>query len=155
MNEALIVSAVRSAVGRGKEDGALAGVHPIDLSATIIREAVRRARIPPDDEARVDDVVWGCANPEGPQGLNIARLALLRAGLPVDVSGVTVNRFCSSGLQTIAMASQAIMTGMADVVIAGGVEMMSRTPPGGFRAEFHPAMVDSYIGMGFTAERVA
>jgi acetyl-CoA acyltransferase len=121
----------------------------------VIREAVSRAGIPPEDEARIDDVIWGCANPEGPQGVNIARLTLLRAGLPVDVSGVTVNRFCSSGLQTVAMASQAIMTGMAEVVIAGGVEMMSRQPPGGFRAELHPEMVDAYIGMGFTAERVA
>ncbi|MEX1256945.1 MAG: thiolase family protein [Gemmatimonadota bacterium] len=155
MKEALIVSAVRSAVGRGKEDGGIAGVHPIDLSAAVIREAVRRAGIPREEEARIDDVIWGCANPEGPQGVNVARLALLRAGLPVDVSGVTVNRFCSSGLQTVAMASQAIMTGMAEVVIAGGVEMMSRTPPGGYRAELHPEMVGSYIGMGFTAERVA
>jgi acetyl-CoA acyltransferase len=155
MREAVVVAAVRSAVGRGKEDGAIAGVHPIDLSAAVIRESVNRAGIPPEDEARIDDVIWGCANPEGPQGVNVARLALLRAGLPVDVSGVTVNRFCSSGLQTVAMASQAIMTGMADVVIAGGVEMMSRQPPGGFRAELHPDMVDAYIGMGFTAERVA
>jgi len=155
MKEAFVVSAVRSAVGRGKEDGSIAGVHPIDLSAAVIREAIRRAGIPPQEETRIDDVIWGCANPEGAQGVNVARLSLLRAGLPVDVSGVTVNRFCSSGLQTVAMASQAIMTGMAEVVVAGGVEMMSRTPPGGFRAELHPEMVDSYIGMGFTAERVA
>lgn len=155
MREAVVVSAVRSPVGRGKQDGSLAGLHPIDLSAAVIREAVRRAGIPPEEEVGIDDVIWGCANPEGAQGVNIARLALLRAGLPVDVSGVTVNRFCSSGLQTVAMASQAIMTGMADVVIAGGVEMMSRQASGGGRSELHPEMTEAYIGMGFTAERVA
>jgi acetyl-CoA acyltransferase len=151
----VIVSAVRSPVGRGKQDGSVAQLHPIDLSAVVIREAVRRAGIPREEEARIDDVIWGCANPDGPQGVNVARLALLRAGLPVDVSGVTVNRFCSSGLQTVAMASQAIMTGMADVVIAGGVEMMSRQATSTGRGELHPEMVDSYIAMGYTAERVA
>jgi len=155
MREAVIVSAVRTAVGRGKSDGAISAVHPIDLSAVVIRDAVRRSGIPANELGAIDDVIWGCATPEGPQGMNVARMALLRAGLPVEVSGVTVNRFCSSGLQTIAMASQAIATGMADVVIAGGVEMMSRTSLGGAGSEFHPEMVDAYIGMGFTAERVA
>ncbi len=155
MNEAVIVSAVRTAVGRGKADGALAGVHPVDLSAVVLREAVRRAGIPGDEEDRIDDVLWGCATPEGPQGMNVGRLAVLRAGLPVEVAGATINRFCSSGLQTVAMATQAIMTGMAEVVVAGGVEMMSRTSFGGPGSEAHPEMVDAYIGMGFTAERVA
>lgn len=152
MREAVIVSAVRSAVARGKQDGSLANVHPIDLSATVIREAVARSGLEP---SRIDDVLWGCAFPESSQGGNIARLALIRAGLPIEVSGATINRFCSSGLQTIAMAAQAIMTGMADAVVAGGVEMMSRIPMGGFHPELHPEMADVYIGMGFTAERVA
>ncbi|MDR0787968.1 MAG: thiolase family protein [Gemmatimonadota bacterium] len=152
MREAVIVSAVRSPVGRGKADGSLATLHPVDLSATVIGEAVTRAGIAPSG---VDDVLWGCAHPEGAQGMNIGRLAVLRAGFPVEVSGATVNRFCSSGLQTIAMGAQAIMTGMADVVVAGGVEMMSRVPMGGFHKELHPELGDAYIGMGFTAERVA
>jgi len=155
MKEAVVVSAVRSPVGRGRSDGSLASVHPIDLSAEVIREAVRRAGIPEDGKGRIDDVLWGCATPDGPQGMNVARLALLRAGLPVEVAGATINRFCSSGLQTVVMAAQSITTGMADVVIAGGVEMMSRTSFGGPGAESHPEMVDAYIGMGFTAERVA
>ncbi|MQA90112.1 MAG: acetyl-CoA C-acyltransferase [Gemmatimonas sp.] len=152
MQEAVVVSAVRSPVGRGKQDGSLAGVHPIDLSATVIRGAVDAAGV---DASDVEDVLWGCATPEGPQGSNIARLALLRAGLPVEVSGTTINRFCSSGLQTIAMGAQAIMTGMADVVVAGGVEMMSQVPMGGYHKELHPDLGDAYIAMGFTAERVA
>jgi acetyl-CoA acyltransferase len=152
MQEAVIVSAVRSAVGRGKQDGSLASVHPVDLSAAVIRGAVDRAGI---RDGEVDDVLWGCATPEGAQGANIARLALLHAGLPVQVSGSTINRFCSSGLQTVAMAAQSIMTGMADTVIAGGVEMMSAIPMGGYHKELHPQMSDVYIGMGFTAENVA
>ncbi|HEU4629386.1 MAG TPA: thiolase family protein [Gemmatimonadaceae bacterium] len=152
MKEAVIVSAVRSAVARGKADGALAAVHPIDVSASLLREAVARAGVAPGE---VDDVLWGCAMPEGSQGLNVARLAVLRAGFPVTVPATTVNRFCSSGLQTIAMGAQAIMSGMADVVVAGGVEMMSQVPMSGFHTRLHPEMADAYIGMGFTAERVA
>jgi acetyl-CoA acyltransferase len=152
MTEAVIVSAVRTAVGRGKTDGALAAVHPIDVSATVMLEAVARAGV---DPAEIDDVLWGCAMPEGSQGLNVARLAVLRAGFPVEVPATTVNRFCSSGLQTIAMGAQAIMSGMADIVIAGGVEMMSQVPMSGFHTRLHPDMADAYIGMGFTAERVA
>jgi acetyl-CoA acyltransferase len=125
MPDALIVSAVRTAVGRGKADGSLAGVHPVDLSALVLQEAVKRANLEPND---IDDVLWGCAMPEGAQGLNVARLAVLRAKLPVHIPAATVNRFCSSGLQTVAGAAQAIMSGMADVVIAGGVEMMSQVP---------------------------
>jgi acetyl-CoA acyltransferase len=152
MPDALIVSAVRTAVGRGKADGSLAAVHPIDLSALVIQEAVKRADVDPND---IEDVLWGCAMPEGSQGLNIARQAVLRARLPVHVPAATVNRFCSSGLQTVAGAAQAIMSGMADVAIAGGVEMMSQVPMSGWHTRLHPEMTESMISMGLTAERVA
>lgn len=152
MPEAVIVSAVRTAVGRGKKDGSLAGVTPIDLSALVIQEAVKRADI---DPRTIDDVLWGCAMPEGSQGLNVARLAVLRARLPVEVPAATINRFCSSGLQTVASAAQAIMSGMADVVVAGGVEMMSQVPMSGHHARLHDGMTEGMIAMGFTAERVA
>ncbi|MEW5918102.1 MAG: thiolase family protein [Gemmatimonadota bacterium] len=152
MKEAVIVSAVRTAIGRGKADGALANVTPIDLSALVMQEAVKRANI---DPKTIDDVLWGCAMPEGSQGLNMARLAVLRARLPVDVPAATVNRFCSSGLQTVAMAAQSIMSGMTETVIAGGVEMMSQVPMSGFHARLHPEMTEAMIAMGFTAERVA
>jgi acetyl-CoA acyltransferase len=152
MQDAVIVSAVRSAVGRGKRDGSLAAVHPIDLSAVVIQEAVKRADL---DPRLIEDVLWGCAMPEGAQGLNIARLAVLRARLPVDVPAATVNRFCSSGLQTVASAAQAIMCGMADVVVAGGVEMMSQVPMAGHHARLHHGMTEAMIAMGLTAERVA
>jgi acetyl-CoA acyltransferase len=152
MKEVVIVSAVRTAVGRGKKDGSLADVHPIDLSALVMQEAVKRANVDPHT---IEDVLWGCAMPEGTQGLNVARLAVLRARLPVEVSAATVNRFCSSGLQTVAMAAQAIMTEMADVVIAGGVEMMSQVPMSGWHTRLHPDMTEASISMGLTAERVA
>ncbi len=161
MREAVIVSAVRSPVARGKKNGALATVHPVDLSAVVMKAALERVAFDPKE---LDDVLWGCAMPEASQGLNIARLALLRAGLPVEVPGATVNRFCSSGLQTIAMAAQAVMTGMADAVLAGGVEMMSQVPMSGYHYRLHPALTpdtwskdtySAYIGMGYTAERVA
>jgi len=151
-NDAVIVSAVRTAVARGKKDGSLANVHPVDLSAEVLKAAVNRAGIKPSD---IDDVLWGCAMPEASQGLNVARLSALRAGFPVDVPAATVNRFCSSGLQTVAMAAQAVMSGMAETVVAGGVEMMSQVPMSGFHTRLNPAMTESYIGMGFTAERVA
>jgi acetyl-CoA acyltransferase len=152
MTEAVIVSAVRSAVGRGKPDGTLASVHPVELSAHVIRAAVERAGVRKED---VDDVVWGCAMPEASQGLNVARNAALCAGLPVDSSAATINRFCSSGLQAVAQATQAVMTEWQDVVIAGGVEMMSQVPMSGYHTRLHPELTESYIGMGFTAERVA
>lgn len=152
MPDAVIVSAVRTAVGRGKKDGSLAGVHPIDLSALVMQEAIKRADLDPHS---IEDVVWGCAMPEGSQGLNVARLAVLRARLPVDVPAVTVNRFCSSGLQSVAMGAQAIMSGMVEVVLAGGVEMMSQVPMSGYHTRLHPAMTEEMIGMGLTAERVA
>ncbi|HEU4564843.1 MAG TPA: thiolase family protein [Gemmatimonadaceae bacterium] len=152
MPEAVIVSAVRSAVAKGKSDGALAGVHPVELSAHIIREAVKRAGVGVE---AIDDVLWGCAMPEASQGLNVARNAALCAGLPVEASAATVNRFCSSGLQSIAQGAQAILSGMQDVVVAGGVEMMSQVPMSGYHTRLHPELTESYIGMGFTAERVA
>jgi acetyl-CoA acyltransferase len=152
MPDAVIVSAVRTAVGRGKRDGALASVHPVDLSALVLQEAIKRADIDPRE---IDDVLWGCAMPEGSQGLNVARLAVLRARLPVDVPAATINRFCSSGLQTVASAAQSIMTGMADVVVAGGVEMMSQVPMSGFHTRLHPELTEAMISMGLTAERVA
>ncbi|MGH7615777.1 MAG: thiolase family protein [Gemmatimonadaceae bacterium] len=152
MKEVVIVSAVRSAVGKGKKDGALANVHAVDLSAHLMRTAIERAGV---DPAAIDDVLWGCAMPEATQGLNVARLAWLRAGLPVDVPAATVNRFCSSGLQTVAMAAQELMSGMGDVALAGGVEMMSQVPMSGYHTRLDPEITESYIGMGFTAERVA
>jgi len=152
MPDAVIVSAVRTAVGRGKKDGSLAGVHPIDLSAVVLQEAIKRADL---DPRTIDDVIWGCAMPEGAQGLNVARLAVLRARLPVEVPAVTVNRFCSSGLQTVAMGAQAIMSGMADVIVAGGIEMMSQVPMSGYHTRLHPGMTEEMIAMGLTAERVA
>src|SRR5436305_843117 len=152
LKEAVIVSAVRSAVGKGKKDGALASVHPTELSAWVMRAAVQQAGV---DPTTIDDIYWGCAMPEASQGLNVARLASLRAGFPVEVPSATINRFCSSGLQTIALAAQEIMTDMADVVIAGGVEMMSQVPMSGYNTRLAPELTESYIGMGFTAERVA
>jgi acetyl-CoA acyltransferase len=152
MKEVVIVSAVRSPVGKGKKDGALANTHAVDLSAYLMRAAIDRAYL---DPGAIDDVFWGCAMPEATQGLNIARLAWLRAGLPVEVPAATINRFCSSGLQTIALGAQEIMSGMADVVLAGGVEMMSQVPMSGYHTRLDPEITESYIGMGFTAERVA
>jgi acetyl-CoA acyltransferase len=152
MQEVVIVSALRSAVGKGKQDGALANVHAVDLSADLMRATIAATGIEP---TMIDDIYWGCAMPEATQGLNIARLAWLRTGLSVEVPAATVNRFCASGLQSIALAAQEIMSGMADVVLAGGIEMMSQVPMSGYHTRLDPAMTESYIGMGFTAERVA
>ena len=152
MKEAVIVSAVRSAVGKGKKDGALAGVHATELSARLMRGVLDKAGV---EAAMVDDIFWGCAMPEASQGLNVARLSSLRAGIPVEVPSATINRFCSSGLQTVALAAQEIMCGNADVVMAGGVEMMSQVPMSGYHTRLDSAITESYIGMGFTAERVA
>jgi acetyl-CoA acyltransferase len=155
IRDVVIVSAVRSAVARGKKDGSLAATHPIDLSAAVMKDAVARVANSGFSGAMLDDVLWGCAMPEGSQGLNHARLAVLRAEFPTDVSAATVNRFCSSGLQTVAMGAQAIMSGMNDVVLAGGIEMMSQVPMSGYHVRLHPEMTEEMIGMGFTAERVA
>jgi acetyl-CoA acyltransferase len=152
MQEAVIVSAVRSAVGKGKKDGALAGVHPTDLSACVMQSAIEKAGI---EAAQVDDIFWGCAMPEASQGLNVARLSSLRAGIPVEVPSATINRFCSSGLQSVALAAHEIMLGNADIAMAGGVEMMSQVPMSGYHTRLSPDLTESYIGMGFTAERVA
>ncbi len=152
MTEVVIASAARSAVGRGKADGALAAVHPVDLSSTVMRAAVERAGI---DPMNIEDVQWGCAMPEASQGLNHARLAWLRGGFPVSTPAATVNRFCSSGLQSIAYAAHAIKAGEGDVVLAGGIEMMSQVPMSGYNTRLSPDITESYIGMGFTAERVA
>jgi len=151
-NDVVIVSAVRTAVAKGKKDGALASTHPVELSALVMKEALGRAGV---EGSMVDDVAWGCAMPEASQGLNVARLSALRAGLPVEVPAQTINRFCSSGLQTIANGAMQIMSGMADVVLSGGVEMMSQVPMSGYHARLDPEVLESYIGMGFTAERVA
>lgn len=155
MRDAVIVSAVRTPVGRGVK-GTLANTRPDDLAALVMNEAVRRAGV---DPALVEDVYLGCAIPEAEQGLNVARMAALRAGMPDSVGGVTINRFCSSGLQTIAMAAAAIQTGQADVMLAGGVESMSMVPMTGHNPSPNPDLVDerpgAYIGMGLTAENVA
>jgi acetyl-CoA acyltransferase len=142
MKDVVIVSAVRSAVAKGKKDGALANVHAVDLSAHLMKAAIEKVGV---DPATIDDVFWGCAMPEATQGLNVARLGWLRAGLPVEVPAATINRFCSSGLQTIALGAQEIMSGMADVVLAGGVEMMSQVPMSGYHTRLDPDLTESYI----------
>ena len=152
LRDAYIVSTARTPVARGKAGGTLAAVHPIDLSVVVMQAAVQRAGL---DPAALDDVQWGCAMPEAAQGLNVARLAVLRAGFPVEVPAATVNRFCASGLQTITNSAQAIMCGMADVVLAGGVEMMSQVPMSGYHTRLHPQITEAYISMGHTAENVA
>jgi len=156
MREAVIVIAVRTPVGKAHR-GAYRDTRPEDLGAAAIREAL--ARVPNLNPAEVEDVIIGCAMPEGQQGLNMARVIALHAGLPVTVPGETVNRFCSSGLQTIAHAAERIMAGFADVIIAGGVESMSAVPMSGHRPSPHPGIVKEnpsiYIGMGHTAENVA
>ena len=154
--EAVIVSTVRTPVGKAPR-GALKNVRPEALGALAVREAIRRTGGLSDDQ--VDDVLIGCAMPEGPQGMNVGRLIAQTAGLPDEVPGATVNRFCSSGLQTIVMASQAVAAGHADVIVAGGVESMSMVPMSGFYFSADPGLVDSrvatYVSMGNTAENVA
>jgi acetyl-CoA acyltransferase len=156
MRDAVIVSAVRTAVGKAPR-GTLSVVRPDELAATVIRAAIERA--PGASAADVDDVIVGCAMPEGEQGLNVARIASLRAGVPIDASAATVNRFCSSGLQAIAQAAEHIMVGSADVAIAGGTESMSMVPMGGNKVSPNPALVDSYpdvyLSTGLVAENHA
>lgn len=156
MREAVIVSGVRTAVGKAPR-GTLRLTRPEDMAATVIKEAIARAK--GLDPAEIDDVVLGCAFPEGEQGMNVGRVALLRAGLPVRVCGQTVNRFCSSGLQAIAIGAATIMAGWADVVVGGGVESMSLVPMGGNKLAPNPYLIenlpDVYLGMGLTAEAVA
>jgi len=156
MREAVIVSAVRTPVGKAHR-GAYRDVRPEDLGAAAIRGAL--AKVPQLAASDVEDVIFGCAMPEGQQGLNVARVIALHAGLPVSVPAETVNRFCSSGLQTVAHADERIMAGGADVIIAGGVESMSAVPMSGHKPSPHPGIVQEnpaiYIGMGNTAENVA
>jgi acetyl-CoA acyltransferase len=155
MQEAVIVSTVRTPVGKAPR-GTLATARPDDLAATAIEGAF--SRVPQLDKGEVDDVILGCAHPEAEQGMNVARIASLRAGLPVEVSAMTVNRFCASGLQAIAQAADRIRGGGASVVVAGGTESMSMIPMGGHKISANPWLVDNlpaaYLSMGLTAERV-
>ena len=156
MNDAVIVSAVRTAVGKAP-NGALRGARPDELAATVIAAALDRA--PGVSATEIDDVILGCAMPEAEQGLNVARIASLRAGLPVGTSAVTVNRFCSSGLQAIAFAAERIMCGSAEAIVAGGTESMSMIPMGGHHVAPNPTLVDRYpdvyLSTGLVAENHA
>ncbi|HVA17005.1 MAG TPA: acetyl-CoA C-acyltransferase [Candidatus Dormibacteraeota bacterium] len=156
MREAVIVSSVRTAVGKAFK-GTLRAARPDDLAATVMREAI--ARVPGLDPKEIEDVILGCAMPEAEQGMNVARIASIRAGLPVEASAMTINRFCSSGLQSIAIAAQRIMAGQGDVILAGGVESMSLIPMGGNKISPNPWLMDhypdTYLGMGLTAENLS
>ena len=156
MPEAVIVSAVRTPVGRAYK-GSLRATRPDDLAALAIKEAL--ARVPGLDAKEIDDVILGCAMPEGEQGMNVARIAALRAGLPVETSAMTINRFCSSGLQAIALAAERIRAGSAEVIVAGGTESMSMVPMGGNKISPNPWLVDhypdAYINMGLGTENIA
>ena len=156
MSEAWIVSAVRTPVGRAYK-GSLRATRPDDLAALVIKEAL--ARVPGLDAKEIDDVILGCAMPEGEQGMNVARIAALRAGLPVETSAMTINRFCSSGLQAIALAAERIRSGGAEVIVAGGTESMSMVPMGGNKISPNPWLVDNYpdayINMGLGTENIA
>lgn len=156
MHEAVIVSAVRTPVGKAPA-GALRTVRPDDMAATVIGEALRR--VPAVDAATVEDVILGCAMPEAEQGLNVARIASLRAGIPVGASAVTINRFCSSGLQSIAFGAERIMCGFAHTIVAGGTESMSMIPMGGHKVSPNPTLVetypDVYLSTGLVAENHA
>ena len=156
MKEVVIASSVRTPVGRAFK-GSLRSTRPDELAAIAIKGAL--ARVPKLDPKEIEDVILGCAMPEAEQGMNVARIASLRAGLPVEVSAMTINRFCSSGLQAIAMAAERIMVGGAEVMVAGGTESMSMIPMGGNKISPNPWLVDhypdAYLSMGLTAERVA
>jgi acetyl-CoA acyltransferase len=156
MHEAVIVSAVRTAVGKAP-NGTLRGTRPDELAAAAIGEVLKRA--PGIDAAEIDDVILGCAMPEAEQGLNVARIASLRAGVPVTASAVTVNRFCASGLQAIAYAAERVMSGGSTTIVAGGAESMSLVPLGGNKVSPNPALVDTYpdvyLSTGLVAENHA
>ena len=156
MKEAVVVSAVRTAVGKAPK-GTLRFTRPDDLGAIAVKEAV--ARVPQLDPREIEDVIIGCAMPEAEQGQNVARLISLRAGLPIEAAAMTVNRYCASGLQTIALAAERIRGGGGDVVVAGGTESMSYLPMGGNKLTINPWLMDNrpeaYMSMGLTAERVA
>ncbi len=157
MREAVIVAATRTAVGKARR-GVTANARSDEMAATVIQELMRQTdgKL---DPAEIDDVIIGCAMPEGSQGLNFARVIALRSGLPIEVPGQTVNRFCSSGLQTIAMAAERVIANGADIIIAGGAETMSLVPMSGFHISPNPYMAENdpnvYMSMGLTAERVA
>src|SRR6476659_7530680 len=155
MPEAVVIDCLRTAVGKANR-GALKNVRPDDLAATVIRELL--TKYPAVEASSVEDVILGCAMPEGEQGMNMARIAALRAGLPEEVSALTINRFCSSGLQSIAMAAERIMAGGAEVIVAGGTESMTMIHMGGHKISPNPWLVDhhpgAYLSMGLTAERV-
>ena len=156
MQDAVIVAATRTAVGKAP-NGTLRTVRPDEMAAAVIAEVLRRA--PGIEPSEIDDVILGCAMPEAEQGLNVARIASLRAGVPVAASAVTINRFCSSGLQSIAFAAERIMCGFAQAVVAGGTESMSMVPMGGNKVSPNPALVDSYpdvyLSTGLVAENHA
>lgn len=152
MDDAVIVSAVRTPVGKAPA-GSLRGTRPDELAATVISHAL--SRVPALDPAQVDDVILGCAMPEAEQGLNVARIAALRAGLPVSTSAVTVNRFCASGLQAIAFAAERVMCGSSPVVVAGGTESMSLVPMGGHKIAPNPRLVERYPDVYLTTGLVA
>ena len=156
MNEAVIVSAVRTAVGKAPK-GTLRTTRPDEMGAVVIKEAIDR--VPGLEVKEIEDVIMGCAMPEAEQGMNVARAAAIRAGLPVETSAMTINRFCSSGLQSIAMAADRIRTGGADTIVAGGLETMSMIPMGGHIIRPNPYLVehypDFYLNMGLATENVA
>jgi acetyl-CoA acyltransferase len=153
MSEAFIISAVRSPVGLGKPTGTLFPISPVDLSALIIQEAVKRAQIEPE---QVEDVIWGCVTPIGDQGANLARLAVLRAGFPAKVPAVTLSRMCGSGQQAVHFAAQAILAGDMDLVIAGGTEMMSHQPLGAdYPKEWPEGIPYKLVHQGISAEMMA
>jgi acetyl-CoA acyltransferase len=155
MRDVIIASAVRTPVGRAFK-GTLRATRPDEMAAVAIKGALER--VPQLDPTEIEDVILGCAMPEGEQGMNVARIASLRAGLPVAVSALTINRFCSSGLQSIAMAAERIMAGGAEAIVAGGTESMSMIPMGGNKISPNPWLVEhhpgAYLSMGLTAERV-
>ncbi|MCS6804048.1 MAG: acetyl-CoA C-acyltransferase [Acidobacteriota bacterium] len=156
MREAVIVSVARTAVGKAHK-GTLSTTRPDDMAAVVIDEAIKRAAgLQPEE---VEDVIMGCAMPEAEQGMNVARIASLRAGIPYTVPAMTINRFCSSGLQAIALAAERIMCGFADVIVAGGTESMTMIPRGGNKVTPNPYLIehypDVYLSMGLTAENLA
>ena len=156
MKEVVIAASVRTPVGKAYK-GALRATRPDELGAVVIRGALER--VPQVDPREIEDVILGCAMPEAEQGMNVARIASLRAGLPVECSAMTINRFCSSGLQAIALAAERILAGGAEVIVAGGTESMSMVPMGGHKVSPNPWLVDhypdAYLSMGLTAERLA
>ncbi|MGB9903383.1 MAG: thiolase family protein [Desulfotomaculales bacterium] len=156
MQEAVIVSAVRTAVGKAPR-GKLKNTRPEDLATTVLKEALARTK--GLEPAEIEDVIFGCSFPEAEQGMNIARLVVLKAGLPNSIPGTTVNRFCASGLEAIAIAATRIMSGFVEVCVAGGVENMSMVPMGGNKISPDPELMETvpeaYMGMGLTAENVA